>query len=75
MTRQEVEPLIISELRSRLPRVPYRRSDAGIDHYFELRRARPDLFSFRCHGSQWTTVKAWMLKHGLIVTGQHRRDR
>lgn len=54
MTRLEAKPFIVAEMRQRLPRVPYRRIDAGIDYYFELRRARP------------TLVRGWMAEHGLI---------
>ena len=73
MTLKDAEPLIISELRSRLPRVPYRKADAGIDHYFDLRRERPELFEFRCHGHQWVAVRAMMQKHGLIAPWRGRK--
>ena len=75
MTQEEAEILIIAEMRKRLPRLPYRRCDAGIDYYFELRRERRDLFEFRYRGSQWKLVKSWMLRHGLIAPSDRKVQR
>ena len=67
MRQSEAEPLIMAEMRKRLPSVPYAGADAGIARYFALRDDRPELFTFRCSGDQWQLVHGWMLKHRLVT--------
>jgi hypothetical protein len=72
MTQDDAELILIAEMRQRLPRLPYRRCNAGIDYYFELRRERRELFDFRYRGSQWALVRSWLLRHGLVVPSDRK---
>ena len=67
MKQSEAEPLIMAEMRKRLPSVPYTGADAGIARFLALKQERPDLFTFRCSGDQWQVVHGWMLKNRLVT--------
>ncbi len=66
MTQDEARPLILDELRKRLPTVPYEGTDGGLVQYNQLKQERPDLFGFRSSAEKWQVVKGWMNRAGLV---------
>lgn len=66
MKKGEAERLVIAELRQRLPERSSQGAGDGLLAYHQLKRDRPDLFTFR-HGAtdEWQVVSAWLRKHKL----------
>jgi hypothetical protein len=68
MKQDDAKRLILAEMRSRLPAVPYRGTDGGMLAFNQLRAERPDLFHFRSAvADPWQLVSAWMRSAGLVA--------
>jgi hypothetical protein len=59
MNKDEAKRLLQQEWR-KLPLEKRRDTTACMPWYFNIKKTRPDLLSFRCQGDQWQVISGWI---------------
>lgn len=67
MRQDQAKPLILQEMRQRLPSVPFGDATGGFVEFLQLKGDRPDLFEWRSSADRWQVVHGWMLQAKLVT--------